>query len=348
MNNIVPLTCEIIFQSARVLDVISAIQKSAFKLALIVDENKRLIGTATDGDVRRSILKGVGLDASASMVINPDPVVVFNGKLNVGGAALSGIKFAPVLDDLRIPIGMCVLGDYRDSVPNPVLLLAGGRGTRLMPYTRDLPKPMVEFAGKPMIDHVIGHFKGQGFEKFFISVNHMADQIERHLAVGANLGVDIEFLRESEPLGTAGPLGLLSGKLDQTLLVSNADIVTKCDFRAMLEFHKSLNSKFTVGLREYAVQVPFGVAELDGTNLTSIVEKPLLRNQVSAGIYCIEPEVIEGIFLNQYLDMPTLIAQVITTQPARVHGFPIHETWRDVGRPEDLEYMRIQGRNHFE
>lgn len=342
MRNLQSLTSEIISEDSSILEAIAVIQSSPYKMALIVNQLGELKGTVTDGDLRRALLRGLTLDSSVLDALNPNPVVFSDGSFSARGERLLGIRFAPVLDKSGRPVGMCAVDVHQGSFDNAVLLLAGGKGTRLMPYTRDVPKPLVEFAGKPMIEHVITHFKNQGFQKFFISVNHMADQIEGYLKRGESLDVEIEYLHEQEPLGTAGPMGFLVGRLGETLVVSNADIVTNCDFGAMLDFHTSLDAQLTVGLREYSFQVPFGVIEMSGTNVMSVREKPVVKSQVAAGIYCVSPEVVDTIRPNVPLDMPNLITNVIVDRLESVHGFPIHETWRDVGRPEDLEQLRQQ------
>lgn len=348
MNKFAPLTNEVLRDDEDILEAISVIQNSPFKIALIVDTKNRLIGTITDGDVRRALLRGLTTASPVTTALNPNPVIYRDGKLSAGAEERAGINFAPVIDGIGSPTGMCLVSEYRELMPNAVLLMAGGKGTRLLPYTRDIPKPMVEFAGKPMIDHVIEHFRDQGFGKFFISVNHMAEQIENHLSSGKGLSVEIDYLRESEPLGTAGPIGNLAGKVAETLLVSNADIVTKCNFRAMIEFHETLNSQLTVGLREYSFQVPFGVVEFSGTNITGVTEKPVMRSQVAAGVYCVSPKIVNNLMPNHHLDMPDLIARTVEENSFGVHGFPIHETWRDVGRPEDLEDLRRQAKAEHE
>jgi NDP-sugar pyrophosphorylase family protein len=218
--------------------------------------------------------------------------------------------------------------------------MAGGIGSRLLPLTADTPKPLIEIGGIPMIEILISRLAKQGFSNFFVAINHLGWQIEERLGTGEELGVNVQYLKEENTLGTAGALGLLRGAVDEPFLVANADLVTSCDFRALLDFHVASKSSATLGLREYVHEVPFGVVKLQGAHVANFEEKPLIREFVAAGIYCFDPSVIGTLHPPQHLDMPDLIGRLIEVESLNVAGFPIHEQWDDVGQLKDLERVR--------
>lgn len=330
-------------ESASLVEVISAIQLSNEKLCLIVNDSGQLVGTLTDGDVRRAILDGAQLNSEAIDAMNKSPQIISETEM-VGGdvSANNLVEFVVVLDDLGRPAGLFRYRKMRVTTKIPVVLMAGGRGSRLLPLTEVIPKPLVEIGGIPMIEILISRMADQGFVDFFISVNHYGLQIEERLGSGERLGVHISYLRENHPLGTAGALALLAGQIDGPFLVANSDLVTTCDFTSLFEFHSDSKANVTVGVREYLHQVPFGVAKIQQGLITDLVEKPVLREFVSAGIYCLDARVILEVREDEYLDMPDLVARLIRENSTKVVGFPIHETWDDVGQLEDLERVRLK------
>jgi len=329
--------------SASLVEVISAIQLSNEKLCLIVNDSAELVGTVTDGDVRRAILNGAQLNAEAVEAMNKSPQIISETELGRGGVrAKNQVEYVVVLDELRRPAGLFRSGGVRETKNIPVVLMAGGRGSRLLPLTKGIPKPLVEIGGIPMIEILISRMAHQGFVDFFISVNHFGLQIEERLGSGERLGVHISYLRENHPLGTAGALALLAGQIDGPFLVANSDLVTTCDFTSLFEFHSDSKANVTVGVREYLHQIPFGVAKIQQGLITDLVEKPVLREFVSAGIYCLDARVILEVREDEYLDMPDLVARLIRETSTKVVGFPIHETWDDVGQLADLERVRLK------
>ena len=326
-----------------ILEAIAIIQSSKFKIALVLDRAEKLIGTVTDGDVRRALLAGKSLSDPVSLAMNSNPVYLSQGEISsLSERDTHGLQFVPIVNEYFKPIAIYESSLSNEKHQNDVILMAGGKGTRLLPHTRNIPKPLVEIDGVPLIDSLIIRFASQGFLRIRISVGHMAEQIIDHLGDGSKLGVQITYLHENEPLGTAGALGELKGKLGKSTVVANADLFTSCDFRSMLNFHESLGGGLTIGLRDYSHQVPFGVVEIQNTAIVGLVEKPSIVQKVAAGIYCLSPAVVDSIEKGQYLDMPALAGKLISTGEAQVNGFPIHEQWDDVGRPEDLMRLRAQ------
>ena len=221
---------------ANLMGAISALQSSPKQFVLVVDLDGKLLGTVTDGDVRRALLRGLNLESPIVEVMNPNPFFALQSS-GVVPELGSSVGLLPILDGEMRPVAIVQASEARKKLPNPVLLMAGGRGTRLMPYTRDTPKPLVEIHGKALIEMLIENFASHGFSRFMISVNHMAEQITGRLKDGSRYGVEIEYVHEIEPLGTAGALGLIRDRVDSTVLVANADLVTGCDFNALLDFH---------------------------------------------------------------------------------------------------------------
>jgi NDP-sugar pyrophosphorylase family protein len=217
--------------------------------------------------------------------------------------------------------------------------MAGGRGSRLMPLTNKIPKPMLKIGESPIIEIILRRLKEQGFQKVYISINYLGDQIQNHVGDGAWLGLSVKYLREKQPLGTAGALSLLKGQIDEPVVVMNSDLLTEANLAQLLSFHIREKVEATVGVREYTVQVPFGVVELKDGKVKEIVEKPTLRSLVSAGIYVLEPSALELVPNNEFCDMPTLIARMHRDN-REISAFPIHEAWLDIGRMEDLNEAR--------
>lgn len=327
-----------------VLGAIEALQRSPRQFVLIVDEAGRLVGSVTDGDIRRALLRGLGFEDPITAAMNSNPVYLFESTGEISRPGVD-VELLPVVDDALRPVRFRSAKQSIPSFSAPVLLMAGGLGTRLLPYTRDTPKPLVEIHGKSLIEMLIERFQACGFNNFLISVNHMADQITQRLEDGSGLGVQIEYVFESNPLGTAGALGLIRDKVQDTVLVANADLVTGCDFSSFLRFHEESHAALTVATRTYSHQVPFGVVETADDRVRRVIEKPTWSSQVSAGIYAVSRPALDLITETQKLDMPDFISLVMQESAGGVSAFPIHEKWHDVGRPEELEMLRSQNRS---
>ncbi len=280
------------------------------------------------------------MDSPVREVMNRDPVA-----LKAGGseaeAVLSlserGVSLAPVLDrDGR------VIGLYPDSVgvaaarDNVVVIMAGGRGVRLAPLTQHCPKPMLKVAGRPLLETIIERLQAQGFGRFRLAVNYLAEMIEDHFGDGSALGVEIDYLRETHPRGTAGALSLLKEPLAGPMLVMNGDVLTRMSFGDLIDFHAEQGARASLCVREHTFQTPHGVAEVDGTRLVSLREKPTFRWLANAGVYCLDPSVLARVPADGLYDMPELLA-ALAADGEMVGAYPIHEYWLDIGRPPDFE-----------
>ncbi|WP_240036285.1 nucleotidyltransferase family protein [Pseudoalteromonas sp. A757] len=319
---------------------LSVIDKEALRLA-IVAKNGVLKGVVTDGDIRRAILKGTELSCIVEEIMNRNPITAC--------ASLSSnelqkmmkeneILSLPIVDDEGRVVGLKTLYDtfLVEKRNNPVFIMAGGFGTRLRPLTDDCPKPMLKVGGKPMLEILINNFKNHGFYRFYISTHYLPEIIENYFGNGSDFGVEITYVHEEKPLGTAGALSLLPESLPkEPLIMINGDILTNVDFSKLLDFHIKHNSNATMCVRDYALKVPFGVIEGEGNTISKIVEKPTYRYFVNAGIYIISHEIIDSLSVNEHLDMPTLFENK-QNEGFTTLKFPIYEYWLDVGRHDDF------------
>jgi dTDP-glucose pyrophosphorylase len=327
--------------AATVRETIAAISANSYQIALVVDGNDRLLGVVTDGDIRRGILSGVGLDAPVAEVMNRKPKVAGtndSAQAMMARMAEFTIRHLPVLDGHGAVTGLFTIDELRRPVTasTPVVLMAGGRGQRLYPLTKDVPKPMLPIGGVPLLEIILRNLGAQGFVNIHISVNYLANVIMDYVGDGSRFGLNVKYVREEQPLGTAGALAALAGEITEPFIVMNSDLLTQVNLRELLSFHEKRGAKGTIGVREHVFEIPYGVVNLDGGFVESMVEKPLHRSLVNAGIYALDPVALDLLTREQYLDMPTLLAQLMESGH-RVAAFPIHESWLDVGRPEDLD-----------
>ncbi len=328
-----------------ILEAIEKIDSGAVQTALVVDGEGRLLGTVTDGDVRRGILKGVPLAAPVSGIMNTEPIAVENTTSRSAILRLMRqweIGQIPVVDADERVVGLETIAELiRAAQPDTwVVLMAGGLGQRLRPLTEETPKPLLPVGGKPLLETLVESFARQGFHRLFLSVNYKAEMFKAHFGDGARWGVAIEYLHEDRPMGTAGSLSLLPGRPEDPLIVMNADLLTSVDFRCLLDFHESHAADATMCVREYAFQVPYGVAEICNHRLVGVSEKPRHQFFVNAGIYVLGPVALGLIPDDEPFDMPRLFETLIARDGAAA-VFPIREYWRDVGHFADLE--RAQG-----
>jgi dTDP-glucose pyrophosphorylase len=329
--------------SATVRDVISVIDSSGRQIAIVVDDDGTLAGVVTDGDIRRGILRGVTLDAPVVDIMNAQPVVARETDEPDDIVATMNrltIRHIPLLDSLGRVSTVFTGGQIGPpAISTPVVLMAGGRGQRLYPLTKDVPKPMLPIGGVPLIEIILRNLASQGFTNVHISVNYLADVIMGHIGDGSQLGLSVQYLQEDKPLGTAGALSQLHGHLNEPFIVMNSDLLTHVNLRRLLAFHLDQGAQATVGVREHFFEIPYGVVNLAGSRVESMEEKPMHRSLVNAGIYALDSAALAHLPMNEYCDMPTLLALLMAAGDT-VSAFPIHEQWLDVGRPEDLTQAR--------
>lgn len=336
----------LIYASTSIMQALKIIDEEALQVAVVIKESGRLQGIVTDGDVRRGLLRGISLDQPVELIMNTDPIYVRLNEERGQVFALmkrKRIYHVPVVDQNYIVVGLELLSNLLQPnvSENRVVLMAGGMGTRLSPLTNNCPKPLLRVGNKPILETILENFYEYGFRKFYISVNYKADMIEEYFGDGQKWGVEISYLRERERLGTAGALSLLPEQVSSPLLVMNGDLLTKVNFQQLLEFHIKHSAMATMCVRDYNFQVPYGVVDVQDHQIMSIVEKPVQRFFVSAGIYVLAPSVLRFIPSGTYFDMPTLFEQIVKSGYTS-SAFPVREYWMDIGRMPDFEKANIE------
>jgi dTDP-glucose pyrophosphorylase len=328
-------------------DAMATIDRFAKGIALIVDDRQRLITTVTDGDIRRAILAGLDLDQPVMRlkqgqqnVPAAPPITAPLGTSETEILAVMKahvIRQVPILDEEGRVCDLAVVDDLLGEIELPVtgVIMAGGYGKRMMPLTGTVPKPMLPVNGRPLLEHMLDKLQRAGIRSVNVATHYLSDSIVNHFHDGSEFGVRLNYFPEAEPLGTAGALAKMSSGTDP-LLVINGDILTGVDIRAMLHYHREHDAQLTVGVRQYDIEVPFGVVETDGVKVTRIAEKPVLRHFINAGIYFVNPAMCRLVPANRYFDMPDLIEAVIASG-GTVISFPVREYWLDVGQIEQYQ-----------
>ena len=345
-NSLIPV-------DASIRDAINTINASGFEIALVADEERTLLGTITDGDIRRGLLAGLDMETPGVKIMNPDPLVA---RPDTGRDGLlermnrEVLRQIPLLDENRRIVGLAHIREWTDPIQsrdNWVVLMAGGLGERLRPLTKETPKPLLSVGDKPLLQTILESFVEQNFSRFYISVNYQADAIKDHFGDGGKWNAEIRYLEEETRLGTAGALDLIPERPELPLLVMNGDLLTRVNFQDLLDYHRDQKAQATMCVREYDFQVPFGVVEIENHKIQGIDEKPVHRFFVNAGIYVLEPGLIDLISKGEYFDMTELFARAIE-EGHKTLAFPIHEYWLDVGRIDDLDRANHDYQNGFD
>ncbi len=327
-----------------VRDALTIIDKEALRGAIVVDNDNKLLGLVSDGDIRRGLLSGVSLDDSVDNVMNTQPTVATTEASKEQLIELMETKEVlsiPIVKD-GIIVGLQTLYESLSTpkLENPVFLMAGGFGTRLRPLTNNCPKPLLKVGDKPILEIILLNFIKSGFTNFYISTHYLPEMIMSHFGNGDKWGVTITYVHEDTPLGTGGALGLLPKDIPTLpLIMINGDVLTTIDFGKLLEFHVDACADATMCVREYEYKIPYGVIEGSNGKISSMVEKPTQRFNINAGIYVVNPEIISKVGSNQKIDMPSLLEETIADS-GNVMMFPIHEYWLDIGQMDD--YQRAQ------
>jgi len=330
---------------ATIRDAMKVIDRSSLQIVMIVNQKNHLMGTVTDGDIRRGILRGISLDQPVKLIMQKRPTTANVGDPREKILALMRTKMIrqiPILDAKCVVVGLQLLDELMNIAPldNWVVIMAGGLGKRLSPLTDSLPKPLIPVGTKPILETIVENFVERGFRNFYLAVNYKDHMIKKHFGNGEKWKIQIEYLSEAKKLGTAGALGLLSKRPSQPVLVMNGDLLTKVNFNQLLDFHQASNVDATMCVREYDFQVPYGVIKMDDRFIRSIDEKPVHKFFVNAGIYVLGPHALKQIPKESAYDMPQLFERLIKNKK-RTAAFPIHEYWLDIGKIEDLNQARI-------
>ena len=326
------------FSGAMLSDAITAIDGSGLGVCFVVDAKSKLLGLLVDGDIRRGIVRGGSLSDQVDRFMNTDFIF---GWHNDDRAALlqkmvgKGVECLPIVDDNFRLVDVFTCKDFERQYDNTVVLMAGGLGARLRPLTENTPKPMLEIGGQPILETIIKTFVRQGFKRFAISIRFKGEKIKEYFGGGEHFGVEIKYIEEKVPLGTAGALSMLDVKSSDPIIVMNGDILTQLDFAALLENHLKTNSLATMCVRSHITKIPFGVVTCEQSDLLTIQEKPSIEFMVNAGVYVITPTALTEIQKGEKLDMTTFFERLLSKKK-RVGVFPIYEYWTDIGRKADL------------
>lgn len=325
---------------ATLREAIAVIDRGSAQIALVT-ELDRLIGIVTDGDVRRGLLRGESLDAPVTNIMCRNFRFLPADATSSEALTLmqrESVHQIPALDECGKVLHLFLLEDLikPQRLPNSVVIMAGGEGKRLRPLTYDCPKPMLKVAGKPLLEIILKQCLDAGFEHFYFAVNYLKEQIQSHFKDGSAWGACIRYLEEDKPLGTAGALSLLPQRPDHPFLVLNGDILTRVDYNHLLRYHDNHQSTATLCVREYSTQIPYGVVRIDDVKVLELQEKPVMTHYVNAGIYLLNPDVLDLLPKNTFFDMPQYL-EIVAQHGKPVSAFPIHEYWLDIGHPETLE-----------
>lgn len=326
-------------------DVLDVIDKAGSQIALVVDTDRHLLGTLSDGDMRRALLRGVSLDDQVQSAMHRNPTVAIHDEdlqSVVAHIRRLGLHHMPRVDRDNRVVGLTLLDDVMLVQPreNWVIIMAGGLGTRLAELTRDTPKPMLKVGSRPLLETIVRGYVAHGFRRFYFAVNYKSEQIEAHFGDGSALGIEVRYLREQQRMGTAGALSLLPQRPTLPFIVTNADLLTNEDHCGMVDLHVASGADATMGVRPYELQVPFGVVQERNGRILGIEEKPTQIFTVSAGMYVLSPQVLDRVPSGQFFDMPTMfdlmVREGLHTRCHRVDGY-----WLDIGQLPDYERAKV-------
>jgi dTDP-glucose pyrophosphorylase len=338
------------------IDVMRMLDKVALQIAIVVGEDGCLMGTVTDGDLRRGLLSGRDLNSTVDLVMNAKPFISSPDEERediVEAMQVRELQHIPLVDESNRVVGLFTIDEIlrNPELPNWAVIMAGGVGSRLYPLTEHAPKPLLNVGERPILETIITHLKKSGFDSIMLSVNYKADMIREYFGDGDNFGVHIEYLTEDKPLGTAGALGLIDKRhplLRQPFLLMNGDVLTEMDFSRIIHFNDSESALATMCVREYFNEIPFGVVRLDNHKLVALEEKPIQSFFINAGVYALAPRILEYIEPGHHCDITEVFARALEDK-RNVTAYPITEYWRDVGSYEDLDqaqqdYHEVFGR----
>ncbi|NER87930.1 nucleotidyltransferase family protein [Moorena sp. SIO3A2] len=332
-------------------EAISILTRTEADVLLLCENDQQLVGTLSCDDIRQAILEGVSLKEPCLRIADLNPITASKSISRreamhlMNGQEISSVKYLPLVDEKGRVVNLLSQEGWlqKDALPLSAVIMAGGFGSRLRPLTNDLPKPLLPIGDRPIMELIIEQLRDVGIQQFYVTTHYLPEKIINHFGNGRSFGIDITYVSEDTPLGTAGALGLLENP-NRPLLVINGDILTQLDFRAMWSFHRNHRAPLTVAVRPYELQVPYGVMESEGPYLRQISEKPRLNFLVNAGIYLLEPSVLAYIPVGRRFDMTDLI-QALLDSSLRVANFPMIEYWLDIGKYDDYQQAQKDFQN---
>ena len=327
--------------NSTIRQAVQVLNETSLKIVLAVNGSGVLVGTISDGDIRRGLLRGLELTSTIDSILHQEALVVpsgLNRDVVLQLMTANKIQQIPIVDENLHVIGLHLWDQISSPLmrENIMVIMAGGKGTRLHPQTDDCPKPLLLVRGKPILEHIINRARAQGFRHFVLAVHYLGDLIMDYFGNGQAFGVEIEYLRESIPLGTAGALGLLQPIPSLPFLVTNGDVMTEVDYAGLLDFHALHDATATVGVKLHEWQNPYGVVQTNGLSIVEYTEKPIISSYINSGVYAFNPRILEFVESNKHLDMSSLLRALLDLEE-RIVAYPMHEQWIDVGSPSDLQ-----------
>lgn len=332
-----------VYKNYSIKQVLKVIDSGAKGIAIVVDEERQLLGTITDGDIRRALLSGITLEDNLEKIVHKNPVYITENMEKEEIKYLfikKAVKEIPIVDDNKKVIDLVSIRDVLipDGKENPVVIMAGGLGTRLKELTEEIPKPMLKVGQDPILHHIINNFKQYGYNNILMSVNYKGEIIENYFQDGVAYGVKIKYIKENKRLGTAGGIKLGEEYLNKPFFVINGDIFTNLNVENMMKFHKKNGFDMTIGVREYFFQIPYGVINANGKIVNGVKEKPTINYLISAGVYCLNTNVLEYIPKDTYFEITDLI-NICAEKGLKLGNYKIKEYWMDIGKIEDYNQV---------
>lgn len=328
-------------EGSNIFQAMKSLDESGAKLTVIISADGKLLGTLSDGDIRRALLHGLTVSDLVTKAMNPKPIIASSSLSHFELRELmkaNDISHVPVVDENEKLIRVFSHKELQTTEPrkeNAVVIMAGGLGTRLGELTANCPKPMLKLGDKPILEIIIENLKEYGFYNFFLSVNYKSEMIESYFGNGDKHGVNINYVREKERMGTAGSLSLLKPINDLPIIIMNGDVLTKVNFSSFVDFHQNNNLDACMCTFRHDYQVPFGVVHFDGDLVLKIEEKPIHSSLVNAGIYSLNPKLLSLIPENTFFDMPIFLEKIIA-ENFRIGTFQVQDYWLDIGRRDDF------------
>lgn len=323
---------------------LESLNRSCLQIVLVREPDGFFVGTVTDGDIRRGMLRGLNASSPLESIVNQHALIVppeMTKESVLHLMRVNYIKQLPIVDENRKVVGLHIFDEVKtDNIrENLFVVMAGGKGTRMRPYTENCPKPMLPIGDKPMLEHILTRAINEGFRNFVFCIHYLGKMIRDYFGNGEKWKVNIRYIEEESPLGTAGALHLIDWPLQQPLIVTNGDVLTEVQYGDIIQYLEMNNAQAAMAVRSYILQHPFGVVNTKGIEIINFEEKPGYKTLVNAGIYCLRPDVLKLIPNNTYMDMPDLFMKVRESGENSI-VYPMHETWMDVGKPADLEVAK--------
>ena len=324
---------------------VNNLNKSGLKICLVENYQKKFIGTITDGDIRRGLLKNIKLNDKINKIVNKKCNFV-NKSITKSAANQimkdKNIMHLPIIEKNSIK-GLHILNSKNNAkriIKETFVIMAGGRGLRLKPITNKIPKPMIKVNNKPMMEHIIVNAREEGFRNFIIIVHHLKDKIKKYFKNGSNFGVKISYIDENFPLGTAGGLSLLEKKITENFFLSNSDVFSEFKYSDMLNYHKINKSKVTLAIKILGIRESYGLVTLNGNKIKNFMEKPITKKYINCGVYAFNKNIIKQLKKNQKVDMITFLKK-LKIKKYNILAYPVFENWTDLGIKKNLKRINI-------